>query len=577
MYNLSNKVETRLTATSGNQQNPQIYNKYIVYEDDRNGNWEIYLYNLSNNMEMRITNLTSNQRYPGIYSNLLVYEDDRNGNLDIYAYDLSARRETRLTTNTAAQQSAEIYNNLAVWQDARGISYDIYAINTSRVDGQNVSLAINNSNSLTRFTALANWSGTNYLTIYCNDSEYSTPVQFNVVVTPVHDAPAILPIPLQTATEDLGYMFNLSAYLIDPDLLYGDSMTLSFAVPPPSGMSILYGTNISWTPNNWQVGNHSISLQVRDTHNLRGNRTFSITVINVNDAPIITNAFIPNATEGVNYLFKVNATDIDPTHDALTFTLINGPAGMAINSTGTLSWTPAHSQRAQYFYVNVNVSDSIVAVNRTYRIYVRDVTPPAITLIAPLNNSYHYGSVMLNVTTDENSTCTYQDSPVRTAWDPMLGGLNTTHIKNLTLSKTTNITHILTVRCTDRFNNFNTSQIKFYSITRQFYIGYISVVPSILYANQTTDVMVGLLSVNPLSDLDIAIARPDATFDYLTLMDFVNTTAGAFITLYYNYTATDITGNYTAFLEVNDTSGNYQNLSANFIVFNRITQEINVK
>ena len=43
MYDISARQETQITTNSDNQTFPHIYDDKIVFEDDRNGNSEIYL------------------------------------------------------------------------------------------------------------------------------------------------------------------------------------------------------------------------------------------------------------------------------------------------------------------------------------------------------------------------------------------------------------------------------------------------------------------------------------------------------------------------------------------------------
>lgn len=47
--------ERQITTNPSSQSNPDIYGDKIVWQDKRNGNWDIYLYDLS-------TNTTTNRR-----------------------------------------------------------------------------------------------------------------------------------------------------------------------------------------------------------------------------------------------------------------------------------------------------------------------------------------------------------------------------------------------------------------------------------------------------------------------------------------------------------------------------------
>jgi TolB protein len=119
MHNLSTSIETRITTNESNQTKPAIYGDRIVWQDERNGNRDIYMYDLFTEKETRITDESSDQVNPAIYKDRIVWQDERNGNWDIYMYDLSAQTETQITTNKSDQMEPVIYGDRIVWQDER--------------------------------------------------------------------------------------------------------------------------------------------------------------------------------------------------------------------------------------------------------------------------------------------------------------------------------------------------------------------------------------------------------------------------------------------------------------------------
>ncbi|WP_292391353.1 PKD domain-containing protein [Methanosarcina sp. UBA5] len=110
-------TETRITTNSSNSQNPVIYGNTIVWQDDRNGNWDIYIFDLSTKEQIHTTN-TANQVSPDIYGSRVVWEDERNGGHDIYLQDLSTKKQTRITKSGKAYVP-KIYGNKIVWMDGR--------------------------------------------------------------------------------------------------------------------------------------------------------------------------------------------------------------------------------------------------------------------------------------------------------------------------------------------------------------------------------------------------------------------------------------------------------------------------
>jgi beta propeller repeat protein len=131
MYDIVTGERTQITTNTSYQAWPAIYGGRIVWEDDRNGNYDIYMYDLRSItiQEFQITVNTANQRFPAIYGDRIVWEDNRNGNWDIYMGDLAAGKETQITTNTATQVWPAIWEDRIVWTDDRNGNWDIYMYN----------------------------------------------------------------------------------------------------------------------------------------------------------------------------------------------------------------------------------------------------------------------------------------------------------------------------------------------------------------------------------------------------------------------------------------------------------------
>lgn len=110
-------TKTQIT-THKSAGNPAIYGNTIVWQDNRNGNWDIYIFDITTKKETHTTNKSS-QINPAIYANSAVWEDYRNGNADIYLQDISTNKQTRITTNKSDQYTPAIYGDKIVWADGR--------------------------------------------------------------------------------------------------------------------------------------------------------------------------------------------------------------------------------------------------------------------------------------------------------------------------------------------------------------------------------------------------------------------------------------------------------------------------
>ena len=117
------------------------------------------------------------------------------------------------------------------------------------------------------------------------------------------------------------------------------------------GMSIDANSGaFSWTPTETQGGTTpSVTITVTDngTGNLVDSETFTITVSDINSAPVLGAIGNQTVNELATLSFTATATDSDLPADTLTFSLDAAAisAGMSIDAnTGVFSWTPTESQ-----------------------------------------------------------------------------------------------------------------------------------------------------------------------------------------------------------------------------------------
>jgi beta propeller repeat protein len=109
--------EFRITTDPHNQTNPAIYGDIVVWEDNRNGNWDIYGYDLSTGQEFQITTDPHSQKSPLIYENTVVWIDERQetGVEAFYMYDLSKKVETQIQAHSSMILGHTFYKETIVW------------------------------------------------------------------------------------------------------------------------------------------------------------------------------------------------------------------------------------------------------------------------------------------------------------------------------------------------------------------------------------------------------------------------------------------------------------------------------
>lgn len=226
-------------------------------------------------------------------------------------------------------------------------------------------------------------------TIRVGDGTSTTDYPITLTTTPVNDAPVIAGSAPTTATEDVQYVYNVSAS--DEE---GQVLSYSFAGTPPTGMVFGGGANpanrITWTPAEGVTSSGSVTLRVTDASGAFDEETFTITVSATNDAPVINSYPTAAATEDQQYVFDVSASDPDA-GTTLSYSLTNAPAGaggipgnaMAINSSsGRITWTPGEGQTSSGS-VTLTVSDGALTDTQVFSISVTAVNDnPVVDVIA---------------------------------------------------------------------------------------------------------------------------------------------------------------------------------------------------
>ncbi|RYC47045.1 putative Ig domain-containing protein [Pectobacterium zantedeschiae] len=252
--------------------------------------------------------------------------------------------------------------------------------------------------------------GTLSIKVTANDGNASVSTTFSLTVTNVNDAPVIAtPIPAQSVAQDGNLNFTVPAgTFTDPD---GDTLTLSATLanglPLPSWISFNPATGtFSGTPGNTDVGSLSIRVTATDGSNASVHTDFSLTITNVNDAPVVATP-IPaqSVAQDGSLNFTVPAgTFSDPDGDTLTLsaTLANGsplPSWITFNpATGTFSGTPGNADVGS-LSIRVTATDSSNAsVHTDFSLTITNVNDvPVVATPIPAQSVVQDGSLNFTV------------------------------------------------------------------------------------------------------------------------------------------------------------------------------------
>jgi VCBS repeat-containing protein len=227
------------------------------------------------------------------------------------------------------------------------------------------------------YTPNADFRGTDGFTYRASDGNGGTAsTTVTITVTAVNDAPAVDPIADQTRPEGTPITFTAAA--TDPD---ADAITFSL-IGAPAGASIDVATGaFTWTPSEPQgPATYTFAVQATDnaTPALTAERQVTITVTEANAAPILASIGDKSVLWGNTLTFIATATDTDEPANALTFSLVDQPAGATMNvSTGAFSWTPGATQGGDTYTFTVRVSDGGLNADEQITVTVINPAPSA--------------------------------------------------------------------------------------------------------------------------------------------------------------------------------------------------------
>ena len=147
---------------------------------------------------------------------------------------------------------------------------------------------------------------------------------FSITVNNINDNPVFDTIPAVEADEDENFTYQLLATDVDA----GDVLTFQ-GVDLPDWLSVSETGLLTGTPSNDDVGSHTVTVEVVDAAGAKDQATFSITVNNINDNPVLildpdninqgSTDFVFDEEEFFNIQLGVTDVDKDDSHVFLIF------------------------------------------------------------------------------------------------------------------------------------------------------------------------------------------------------------------------------------------------------------------
>ncbi len=212
-----------------------------------------------------------------------------------------------------------------------------------------------------------NYGGT---VVSASDGTGTSTQSVAIHINDVNRAPVVDAI--ADATIDEGALFTVTATATDPDTL--SSITGWSRSGDATGASIDNAGVYTWTPDFTQGGaTYAETVTATDNAGGTGNATFSLTVTNVNRAPVVDPIADVTAAEGD--LVTVTPSATDPDGDPLTWSGSNLPAGATVDAgTGVLSWQTQSGDAGTYSGVTLTASDGSLSSSASFTI---TITAPA--------------------------------------------------------------------------------------------------------------------------------------------------------------------------------------------------------
>jgi len=226
------------------------------------------------------------------------------------------------------------------------------------------------------YTPDQDYNGTDTFTYKASDGTFESEVAtVTITINPVNDAPVAVD-DAYTVAEDAVLTIAAPGVLANDSDVDGDVLNATLRTNVSHGvLALLADGSFTYTPDKDFFGTDSFTYTLLSHPQTEEGwtdwATVTITVTPVNDAPVLDE--IPDFTipELAPFAFIATASDVDDTE--LTFSLVNPPAGAAIDpETGEFTWTPTHDQVGEH-EIKLCVSDGELEDCQIFKITVTAV------------------------------------------------------------------------------------------------------------------------------------------------------------------------------------------------------------
>ena len=292
----------------------------------------------------------------------------------------------------------------AIVLTATDIDGDVLVFTVSQPSNGTVTL----SGSTATYVPSPNFNGSDSFTFSANDGTVSSSVAtVTIAVAPTNDAP-IVSGSAQTTNEDTALDIPLTGSDVD-----GDLITFSVVSGPSNGTVVITGSTAKYTPVANYVGTDSFTFSASDGTAVSSEATISITVLAVNDAPVVSPV---SANTNEDVLVELSFVGSDSEGSPLVYSLVDLPTnGSALVSGSRVRYTPNQDFNGQDTFT-YKANDGVL-----------DSAPALITItVIPVNDVPVFQSQSVETTNDASVTITL--TAVDPDGDPITYSLSTSPI-----------------------------------------------------------------------------------------------------------------------------------------------------
>ncbi len=268
---------------------------------------------------------------------------------------------------------------------------NIHAVLSYRLLGPPPGMTIDNNGIVIWTPSQAQGPSTNVITAIATSTDIldlvnptlSATNSFTVIVLEVNLAPVFRPVPLQTVSE-----LSLLTVTNTATTANANAVLSYKLVSAPAGMTIDAGGIIRWTPTHTQspgtnlVATVATSTDVLDLVNPTVNATnsFLVVVREINRAPLLP-VIPPQTVNELSLLTVTNTATAGNSRAVLSYRLQGAPAGMAIDASGIVRWTPAQTQSPSTNFITaiatgtdaLDLVNPVLSATNQFTVFVQEV------------------------------------------------------------------------------------------------------------------------------------------------------------------------------------------------------------